>query len=81
MRNRRFLESTALEKAEVSSGETAIPVGADMEVAELDSSEELLRMRALILPSILPLSHGRLDEKWKKRSGHPGADTRRSAHR
>ena len=34
LRNRTFLESTASEKAEASSGETAIPVGADMVVVE-----------------------------------------------
>ena len=34
MRNRTFLESTASEKAKASSGETVIPVGADMVAVE-----------------------------------------------
>ena len=61
LRNRTFLESTASEKAEASSGETVIPVGADMVVVE-ETQQWLLRDEV----------DRRLDEARGTRSGCPG---------
>ena len=51
MRNRTFPESTASEKAEESSRETAIPVGADMVVIE-QAGEDLYLLHAQSMPSM-----------------------------